>query len=686
MLTVTRSLVLVLAALLSACQGMETAGFQSDDENVIVPLGKEDNYFSNVAQEYKASSLVELTLAESYKDKSTSEQLARARRIMEGKTKQITWFLHLYLIDKSHDDEAAGYGGLRAMVLDGSFESDGLRQDEQDPLKFTYTYSVQVGGTKELLSKVRKDNNLQGSEDTFPLSMAKIENDRVVSFSHSAYHAGEWSPDTCNCDIETVNVKLEPIDASNDAYIDYGNMLDDNVMDISVHFGWDYHARYDITHSRKVYNWLVGSMGFTSPAASYETYNRLSGPLTKKITVNGQEVTVKVTLFRPDPCEAWNEDGSSGSWAKAVDKDESAKKRSCPDWSWDDAGANANPTTSKGASNLMRDLKDSLKTRDAIIFSGHSGYTYAYALASWYQTSAGDLDPPEIKTLPLPANKSQLFVLSGCDTYHAAQAFKENPNKLGLQNADVITTTSFSNAGDVGDTQDIIRALAGDGSGKLSATSYGKVMKDLNPSSYDYGWGYFTMYGVHGIDDNPLLNPLGDASQTCTSCSSDSDCGAAGNVCVRLNSGEKVCATECLHDSACSADQICQQFGSSSTGYIKGKACVPKTLSCNVTPPPPSGNEMTFQGAVQKGETRLFTVPVGSAARNIKVVMTGTNDADLYTHFDSAPTQQTYECRPYKSGSTETCSHATAKGASLELMVRGWASGSSTFELKVTWD
>ena len=110
----------------------------------------------------------------------------------------------------------------------------------------------------------------------------------------------------------------------------------------------------------------------------------------------------------------------------------------------------------------MADLKDSLKTRDAIIFSGHSGYTYAYALASWYKTSAGDLDPPEIKTMSLPKDKSQLFVLSGCDTYHAAQAFKDNPNKLGLSNADVITTTSFSNAGDVGDTKDMIRALVGD--------------------------------------------------------------------------------------------------------------------------------------------------------------------------------------------------------------------------------
>jgi len=507
-----------------------------------------------------------------------------------------------------------------------------------------------------------------------------------ISFSHGGYGAGDWSPEKCSCTIETVNIKIEPIEASNDAYVDYNDMLSDGVMDISVHFGWDYHARYDITHSRKVYNWLVNSMGFASPAQSYELYNRLSGPLTKKITVNGQEITARVTLLRPDPCESWDEDGNSGSWAKAVEQDASAKKRSCTDWSWDDPAANANPTTHEGASNLMKDLKDSLRTRDVVIFSGHSGYTYGYALASWYQTSAGDLDPPEIKTLTLPKDRHQLFVMSGCDTYHVAQAFKDNPNKKGLINADVVTTTSFSNASDVGDTQDLIRALVGDSNGKLVAASYGKVMKDLNPSSSDYGWGYFTMYGVHGIDDNPLSNPLGDAAKSCGPCSTDADCGASGNVCVRLNASEKVCAIECLHDDGCAADQMCQQFGSSSSGYIRGRACVPKTLSCNVNPPPPTNNEFTTSGDVQRGDTKFYTVPVGSTARNIKVVMTGSNDADLYTYFDSQPSQQTYECRPYKSGSSETCTHTTAKGATLELMVRGWASGSSHFDLKVTWE
>jgi len=660
-----------------------TTGPGEEDENVIAPAGKEDNFFSNTAQEYLASSTVEIVLADSYKDKTAAERDERARQIMAGKTKQIAWYLHVYVIDKSRDDKQANYGGLRAMVLDGSYESDALKADAENPLKYSYQFSVQVGGSKELLKKIRADKKLAADEDVFPLQMAKLSNSATVSFSQGP-HSGDWSPESCNCELETVQIKLAPITASNDTYLDYEKMLEDGVMDVSIHVGWDYHARYDITHPRTLYNWLVSDMGFTSPAASYEEYNRLSGPLVKKMMVNGREIEARVTIFRPDPCESWDEDGPWGAWSEAVEKDENAKKRSCPDWKWADPAADANPTTDAGASNLMRDLKASMKTRDAILFTGHSGYTYGYALASWYKTSRGDLDPPEIKTMDLPKDKSQLFVFSGCDTYHVAQAFRDNPNKKGLVNADVITTTSFSNAGDVGDTQDLVRALVGDG--ELQAWSYGKVMASLNPSSYDYSkFSHFTMYGVHGLDDNPLANPLGDGSKACNACSTNADCGAAGNVCVKLNNTEKVCAVECLHDKGCTADQVCRQFGSASTGYLRGMACVPKTLSCNVEPPPPVAKEYAAQGDLKKNEKKSYVVEVGEGARNIVITMIGTGDADLYTKFGTAPTTSKYTCRPYKNGSEETCKHTKATAGTLQIMVNGY-SAQSHFEIKVTWE
>ncbi len=172
----------VSSFLLMGCASTEPT--EEEDENVIAPAGKEDNYFSNTAQEYKASATVTITLGDEYKSRSESKRLARARKIMEGKTKQISWFLHVYLIDKSHDDDAGDYGGLRAMVLDGSYESDALKADQDDPLKFSYSYAVQVGGSKQLWSKIRSDLNLSSSSGTFPLKMAKLSNSKVVSFSH----------------------------------------------------------------------------------------------------------------------------------------------------------------------------------------------------------------------------------------------------------------------------------------------------------------------------------------------------------------------------------------------------------------------------------------------------------------------------------------------------------------------
>ena len=47
-------------------------------------------------------------------------------------------------------------------------------------------------------------------------------------------------------------------------------------------------------------------------------------------------------------------------------------------------------------------------------------------------------------------------------------------------------------------------------------------------------------------------------------------------------------------------------------------------------------------------------------------------DADLYTRFDDAPTKSDYDCRPYKYGSKETCSHKKISGDTLYVMVRGW--------------
>ncbi len=188
----------------------------------------------------------------------------------------------------------------------------------------------------------------------------------------------------------------------------------------------------------------------------------------------------------------------------------------------------------------------------------------------------------------MPADSSQIVMMSGCDTYHVGQAFKENPNKRGLINLDVITTTSFTESSDDGPTRELINALIPDERGDFQVATYGKLMNELNISREPLSpFEHFTMYGVHGIDDNMTRNPLGDPDQAgChTSCSGDSQCGALGNVCAKLTGEPKFCAVECVHSEDCGADMVCEKVGAgfsySSEDYAQGMACVPSTLTCS---------------------------------------------------------------------------------------------------------
>lgn len=53
--------------------------------------------------------------------------------------------------------------------------------------------------------------------------------------------------------------------------------------------------------------------------------------------------------------------------------------------------------------------------------------------------------------------------------------------------------------------------------------------------------------------------------------------------------------------------------------------------------------------------------------------ITGTGDADLYVRIGSAPTTRTYDCRPYRNGSVETCEVTLTADAVLHVMVRGYS-------------
>ena len=97
-------------------------------------------------------------------------------------------------------------------------------------------------------------------------------------------------------------------------------------------------------------------------------------------------------------------------------------------------------------------------------------------------------------------------------------------------------------------------------------------------------------------------------------------------------------------------------------------------------PPPPPGGSLTNGTPVTglsatTGNSLNYTMAVPSGASNLKFVMSGgTGDADMYVKFGSAPTDTSYDCRPYTSGNNETCNIATAQAGTYYVRLKAYSS------------
>ena len=106
-----------------------------------------------------------------------------------------------------------------------------------------------------------------------------------------------------------------------------------------------------------------------------------------------------------------------------------------------------------------------------------------------------------------------------------------------------------------------------------------QTIEDLDV--YSVGEPSPTMYGIHGIDDNPKLHPFANPENMCRSCSSNAACGGVGNSCVSVGTSGRRCVAACTSDAACGDGYACKPVASASTSTIYGNYCVPKTRVCN---------------------------------------------------------------------------------------------------------
>jgi len=175
----------------------------------------------------------------------------------------------------------------------------------------------------------------------------------------------------------------------------------------------------------------------------------------------------------------------------------------------------------------------------------------------------------------MPQDTYQLVIAEGCDTYALGQAFRMNPNKPGSAQIDIVTTTSFSNASTPAAIKDSLNILLRETyEGQHEPTTFKRYLKDMDGNS---SW-FDTMYGAHGIDDNPHAHPYGDPAGLCGACEHDSDCGGVGRSCNRLTGAETFCTYECTADDGCPEGYKCMDIAFGDT--LRTHRCAPVTLTC----------------------------------------------------------------------------------------------------------
>ncbi len=75
------------------------------------------------------------------------------------------------------------------------------------------------------------------------------------------------------------------------------------------------------------------------------------------------------------------------------------------------------------------------------------------------------------------------------------------------------------------------------------------------------------------------------------------------------------------------------------------------------------------------GSDVMYTMTVPSGASDLTFTTSGgSGDGDLYVRFGSAPTDSTYDCRPYRNGSSESCSYASPSAGTYYVRVKAYRS------------
>lgn len=133
------------------------------------------------------------------------------------------------------------------------------------------------------------------------------------------------------------------------------------------------------------------------------------------------------------------------------------------------------------------------------------------------------------------------------------------------------------------------------------------------------------------------------------------------------------------YDAPKTYEQIFAQIDDSQLVMVTGEQDNTFTPGAGGGQPQPWAG-LSDHGTVAHGASKKWTTPVLDAG-TYQFDMTGTGDADLYVKIGGTPTTSAYDCRPYKTGSNESCKVTLAQPTTIGVMIRGYASSTSSFTI-----
>lgn len=136
-------------------------------------------------------------------------------------------------------------------------------------------------------------------------------------------------------------------------------------------------------------------------------------------------------------------------------------------------------------------------------------------------------------------------------------------------------------------------------------------------------------------------------------------------------------ANTSFDQGACGVTRAATDLGYSLTDVATAFTAVGVNASCGATPQPDkvlqNGVAVTNLTAAKGGKLN-YTVEVPTGKSQLVITSSGgSGDTDLYVKFGSAPTSNSYDCRPYKSGNAETCTLNAPKAGTWHVQLSGFS-------------